>query len=155
MALPSWSDRTEIGRVYVKRIGPIRGVEMRFSTAYARLMSARFSVPSGQLVVESLTANQARAQSRAKTSPWMKEHRAQIRKSYGLHLPHTVTSVHSGSNGQLLVTDGPFLEGTEVIGGVAEIEVADLDEALQLAKAFSAAHAPGHPVVEIWPVLEE
>ena len=100
-------------------------------------------------------SEEARAQSRAKTSQWMQEHRSQIRKSYGLHLPHTVTSVHSGSNGQLLVTDGPFLEGTEVIGGVAEIEVADLDEALQFAKAWAAAHAPGHPVVEIWPVVEE
>jgi hypothetical protein len=70
------------------------------------------------------------------------------------HLPHTVTSVHVGSGGQPLVTDGPFLEGTEVIGGVAEIEVADLDEALRLAKAWSV-HAPGYNVVEIWPVVEE
>src|SRR5262245_14307985 len=83
-------------------------------------------------------SEEARTQSRAKTSQWMEEHRSQIRRSYGLDLPHTVTSVHSGSTGQLLVTDGPFLEGTEVIGGVAEIEVADLDEALQLAKSFSA-----------------
>ena len=37
---------------------------------------------------------------------------------------------------------------------LAEIEVADLDEALQLAKTWSAL-APGHPVVEIWPVVEE
>jgi len=59
----------------------------------------------------------------------MSEHRAQIRSDHGLHLPHTVTSVHVGADGQPLVTDGPFLEGTEVIGGYAVIEVADLDEA--------------------------
>ncbi|EFH80986.1 YCII-related protein [Ktedonobacter racemifer DSM 44963] len=94
------------------------------------------------------------AHKRAQASQWLDDHRSQIRKSYGLHLPHTVTSVHVGSGGQPLVTDGPFLEGTEVIGGVAEIEVADLDEALRLAKAWSV-HAPGYNVVEIWPVVVE
>src|SRR5947208_431428 len=80
---------------------------------------------------------EARAQSRAKTRQWVQEHVSQIRWIYGLHLPHTVTSVHAGSNGQPLVTDGPFLEGTEVIGGIAEVEVSDLDEALRLAKSWS------------------
>ncbi|HEY4385105.1 MAG TPA: YciI family protein [Ktedonobacteraceae bacterium] len=94
------------------------------------------------------------AQKRAQASQWIHEHRSQIRKSYGLHLPHTITSVHIGSGGQPLVTDGPFLEGTEVIGGVAEIEVSDLDEALHLANAWSS-HAPGYNVVEIWPVVAE
>jgi hypothetical protein len=50
------------------------------------------------------------------------------------------------------VTDGPFLEGTEVIGGYAEIEVADLDEALHLAKSWSA-RVPSYSTVEIWPIL--
>jgi Uncharacterized protein conserved in bacteria len=94
------------------------------------------------------------ARKRTQASQWIHEHRTQIRKSYGLHLPHTVTSVHPGSGGQPLVTDGPFLEGTEVIGGIAEIEVADLDEALHLAKAWSV-HAPGYNVAEIWPMVEE
>jgi hypothetical protein len=98
-------------------------------------------------------SEEARAQKRVQASQWIRDHRSQIRKSYGLHLPHTVTSVHVGSGGQPLVTDGPFLEGTEVIGGVAEIEVADLDEALRLAKAWSV-HAPGYNVVEIWPLVE-
>jgi len=96
---------------------------------------------------------EARAQTRVRSAQWIAEHRAQIRSNNGLHLPHTVTSVHVGAGGQPLVTDGPFLEGTEVIGGYAEIEVADLDEALQLAGSW-ADHAPGHRVVEIWPVVE-
>lgn len=99
-------------------------------------------------------SEEARAQTRAKSAQWMSEHRAQIRSDNGLHLPHTVTSVHVGASGQPLVTDGPFLEGTEVIGGYAEIEVADLDEALQLAKTWPE-HQPAHRVVEIWPVVEE
>ena len=46
------------------------------------------------------------------------------------------------------MTDGPFLEGNEVIGGYAEIDVADLDEALRMAKAW-----PPRGAVEIRPVL--
>jgi hypothetical protein len=94
-----------------------------------------------------------RARTSARSGQWMNEHRAQIRSDHGLHLPHTVTSVHVGADGQPLVTDGPFLEGTEVIGGFAVIEVADLDEALQLARTW-ADHRPFHEVVEIWPIEE-
>jgi len=49
--------------------------------------------------------------------------------------------------GEPLVTDGPFVEGKEVVSGYAEIEVADLDEALRVAKSW-----PACPVVEIRPL---
>jgi hypothetical protein len=45
-----------------------------------------------------------------------------------------------------LVTDGPYVEGKEVISGIAEIDVADLDEALRMARSW-----PACPVVEIRP----
>jgi hypothetical protein len=59
--------------------------------------------------------------------------------------PSTATTV-SRKNGKVTVTDGPFIESKEVIGGYAEIEVADLDEALAMAKEW-----PG--TVEIRPVV--
>ena len=99
-------------------------------------------------------SEEERLQMRAKGAQWMAGYREQIRWTGGLHLPHTVTSVHPGKEGQPLVTDGPFLEGTEVIGGFVELEVADLDEALQFAKAWTAGRA-AHPLVEIWPMVEE
>jgi len=47
------------------------------------------------------------------------------------------------------VKDGPFLEGKELIGGYCEIDVADLDEALELARTW-----PGRTrAVEIRPVV--
>ena len=49
--------------------------------------------------------------------------------------------------GEPLVTDGPFMEGNEIIGGYAEIEVPDLDEALRMASGW-----PSGPV-EIRPVM--
>jgi hypothetical protein len=92
-----------------------------------------FCATQEELAAWQALPEEARAQTRAKSGQWMVEHRSQIRSDNGLHLPHTVTSVHVGAGGHPLVTDGPFLEGTEVIGGYAEIEVADLDEALHLA----------------------
>jgi hypothetical protein len=37
-------------------------------------------------------------------------------------------------NGEVLVTDGPFLETKEQVGGLTIVEVADLDEALAWAR---------------------
>ena len=50
-------------------------------------------------------------------------------------------------NGEKVITDGPFIETKEVIGGFALVEAKDLDEAHEIAKAW-----PGGPV-EIWPSL--
>ena len=113
-----------------------------------------FCATQEELAAWQALSEEARAQTRAKSGQWMTEHRAQIRSVHALHLPHTVTSVHFGAGGHPLVTDGPFLEGTEVIGGYAEIEVVDLDEALQLARTW-AGHTPVYRMVEIWPVVEE
>ena len=60
--------------------------------------------------------------------------------------PSTATTV-SRKNGTVTVTDGPFIESKEVIGGYAEIDVADLDEALAMAKEW-----PG--TVEIRPIVD-
>jgi hypothetical protein len=44
------------------------------------------------------------------------------------------------SGGKLAVTDGPFAETKEVIGGYAVIEVASLEEAIDMAKRFLDVH---------------
>jgi hypothetical protein len=62
--------------------------------------------------------------------------------------PHTATTVRF-KDGKPMVVDGPFIEAKEVIGGYAELEVADLDEALEIAKTW-----PGKTSVEVRPVVE-
>ena len=54
-------------------------------------------------------------------------------------------------DGERLVTDGPFAETKEIIGGLFAIELSDLDEAIRLAALVPAAH---HGCVEIRPVLQ-
>ena len=44
------------------------------------------------------------------------------------------------ANGQLSVTDGPFVEAKEVIGGYAIFELRDKEEALASAKEFMQLH---------------
>ena len=66
----------------------------------------------------------------------------------GLHPPSTATVVHA-KDGDHLLTDGPYVEGKEHIGGFTVIEAPDLDAAL--AWAGRMAEATTLPV-EVRPV---
>jgi hypothetical protein len=54
-------------------------------------------------------------------------------------------------DGKRIVTDGPFIDSTEVIGGYYVIDVADLDEALEWAARIPNAH---FGTIEVEPVME-
>lgn len=54
-------------------------------------------------------------------------------------------------DGKRIVTDGPFIESKEVIGGFYVIDVANLDEALDWAARIPNAH---FGTVEVRPVME-
>lgn len=68
-------------------------------------------------------------------------------KGHAKLMPAQVATTVRLEGGEPVITDGPFVEGKEVISGFAEIDVADLDEALKLAKTW-----PGCPLVEIRPI---
>ena len=53
-------------------------------------------------------------------------------------------------DGQRIVTDGPFIESKEVIGGYYVIDVANLDDALDWAARIPNAH---FGTVEVRPVM--
>jgi hypothetical protein len=78
------------------------------------------------------------------------QRRGVLRAHEGLHPSRTATTVRVRDD-EVLLTDGPFVEGKEQIGGLALIDCADLDEAIEIAA--------GHPAtaigkVEIRPVRE-
>jgi hypothetical protein len=58
--------------------------------------------------------------------------------SGGLHAPSTATVVRLEA-GDLLTTDGPYLEGKEHIGGFTVIQAPDLDSALEWGGKFARA----------------
>jgi hypothetical protein len=64
-----------------------------------------------------------------------------------LHGPEAATVIRR-RDGEVLTTDGPFVESKEHIGGFYIINAEDLDAALAWAR--QAADATGHPI-EVWP----
>jgi hypothetical protein len=71
--------------------------------------------------------------------------------AYGLSPASSAKSLRTQPNGKVLVTDGPYLETKEHIGGFWVLEAADLDEALAWGrKAAVACRAP----VEVHPMLQ-
>ena len=77
------------------------------------------------------------------------KHLKAIRGGHGLQPTSTATSVRSGKAGSPTVTDGPFAETKEALGGFYVVEAADLDEALALAKDVPAPFGG----VEVRPVM--
>jgi hypothetical protein len=61
----------------------------------------------------------------------------------GLHGPDSATVVRP-RGGDVVMTDGPYLEGKEHVGGFWIVAAADLDSALEWATA--AAKATGLPI---------
>lgn len=58
--------------------------------------------------------------------------------SGGLHAPDTATVVRV-KDGSVLMTDGPFVEGKEHLGGFSIIKANDLDDALEWARRLAKA----------------
>jgi hypothetical protein len=54
----------------------------------------------------------------------------------GLHPPHAATVVRV-QEGDLVLTDGPYAEGKEHVGGLVIVEEPDLDRALEWARRFA------------------
>jgi hypothetical protein len=67
-----------------------------------------------------------------------------------LHLTSTATSVRL-RDGKRLVTDGPFAETREQLGGYYLIDAKDLDEALNIAARIPVANVG---TIEVRPVME-
>jgi hypothetical protein len=66
-----------------------------------------------------------------------------------LQPPETATTVRV-QDGQTLITDGPFVEIKEAIGGYLLFEADDLDAAIELASQIPAARMGG--AIEVRPI---
>lgn len=63
--------------------------------------------------------------------------------------PMATTLRSDGADG-VIITDGPFLETKEAVGGYYLLEASDLDEVIKLASLLPEVHA-SHSAVEIRP----
>ena len=73
-----------------------------------------------------------------------------------LHAPSTATVVRL-ERGNLLVTDGPYTEGKEHIGGFLIVQATDLDAALDWARRLASAlgSSEGSLPIEVRPFQQE
>jgi hypothetical protein len=76
--------------------------------------------------------------------------RGQLAAAEALEPAYTATTIRLRS-GQLSLTDGPFAETKEQLGGFLLIEATDLNEAIRIASKHPAAR---YDTVEVRPVRE-
>lgn len=80
---------------------------------------------------------------------WFQKDGEKITGGEELQPVSTATTVVFNGSGSATVTDGPFIEAKETVGGFAIVDVKDLDEALDIAKGW-----PPGGKVEVRPVVE-
>jgi hypothetical protein len=68
-----------------------------------------------------------------------------------LQLPDSATTVRV-ENGEALLTDGPFVDAKEYLGGLYLLEADNLDAATEMATRVPAARMGG--AVEVRPIVE-
>jgi hypothetical protein len=77
---------------------------------------------------------------------WFAKHRERIKGGEELAWPKLVRTVRVRGD-QPVVTDGPFVEGKELLGGFIVLEAADLEEACAIATEWPALRqGPGAAV---------
>lgn len=84
---------------------------------------------------------------------WEKWHAAGkvVRGGAKLDTPPVAKTVSRGTDGQPVVTDGPYLELKEIIGGYIHLEADDFDEAVAVAATWPAIGAGF--TVEVRPIV--
>ena len=69
-----------------------------------------------------------------------------------LHGDGSATTVRNGE-GRTLLTDGPFIETKEVLGGYSILDVDSIDEAVDISKSWPGVDR-GWITIELRPVME-
>ncbi|WP_328471081.1 YciI family protein [Actinoplanes sp. NBC_00393] len=63
----------------------------------------------------------------------------------------TAKTVRAGANGEPVITDGPYVELKEVVGGIVLMECDDIDEAARIAATWPLA--AGMSALEVRPLM--
>ena len=83
----------------------------------------------------------------AEVGQWWEANKNVIKGGERLDTSKTATTVRR-VNGQMKVTDGPFIEAKEQVGGYCLVDVPDLDAAIKLAKSWPMGDVEVRPTVE-------
>ncbi|NUT96061.1 MAG: transcription initiation protein [Saccharothrix sp.] len=85
----------------------------------------------------------------AECDQWVEDNQDTLRQCARLR-PSADTTTVRVRDGELLISDGPFPETKEQIGGFHLIECENLDDAIELARKHPAARSGAIEVRPIW-----
>jgi hypothetical protein len=83
---------------------------------------------------------------------WFARHRDHIVGGEELDEPRTVKSLRPGRQGEgLVVTDGPFVEAKEILGGFVILEAESIEQAVAIASDWPSLLTMPHATVQVQP----
>ncbi|HEX2128107.1 MAG TPA: YciI family protein [Solirubrobacterales bacterium] len=69
--------------------------------------------------------------------------------------PRTVKTLRRGRQREgVIVTDGPYVETKELLGGFVVIEAANVEEAVAIAREWPSLRSQQNPTVEVHPTYQ-
>jgi hypothetical protein len=86
---------------------------------------------------------------------WFSKHGEKVVGGEELDYPPTVKTLRPGRQGEgVVVTDGPYVETKEILGGFVVVEAADLDEAVAMASEWPSLSSQPNATVQVQPVFQ-
>jgi hypothetical protein len=86
-------------------------------------------------------------------SAWFARHREHIVGGEELDVPRKVKTLRPGRQGEgIVITDGPYIETKELLGGFVILEAADMNEAVAIASEWPSLSTQKNATVQIEPV---
>lgn len=84
---------------------------------------------------------------------WFGKWRDHVMGGEELDYPRTVKTLRPGRQGDgIAVTDGPYVETKELLGGFVILEAADMDEAIAIASEWPSLLTQSKATVQVVPV---
>ncbi len=83
---------------------------------------------------------------------WFSKHRDHIVGGEELAEPRTVKTLRRGRQGEgIVVTDGPYVEAKEILGGFVILEAESMEQALEIASEWPSLSSQSNATVQVQP----
>ena len=85
---------------------------------------------------------------------WFAKHRDHIVGGEELDEPRTVKTLRRGRQGDgIVVTDGPYVEAKEILGGFVILEAESVDQAVEIASEWPSLSSQPNATVQVQPAF--
>jgi hypothetical protein len=118
-----------------------------------RFVMFTFTDPDDAATWEQMSAEEQEADVERHRA-WFAKYRDKVVGGEELDYPPIVKSLRPGRQSEgPVVTDGPFVETKEILGGFVIVEAADLDEAVRMAAEWPSLSSMPNATVQVQPVF--